>query len=108
MPGLGSDLTILSLASFVIRSFLGFPGGVSGRESDCQCRRHESCGFDPWVRDNPLEEDMVTHSSILVWRIPMGRRVWWTKCHRGTKNQTQLKGLNMQACTGEGDEQLFV
>ena len=25
----------------------GFPGGSDGKESTCQCRRHE---FDPWVR----------------------------------------------------------
>ena len=32
---------------------------------------------ETWVRslgqEDPLEEDMVTHSSILAWRIPMGR-----------------------------------
>ena len=27
----------------------GFPGGTSGKESACQCRRHKRCGFDPWV-----------------------------------------------------------
>ena len=26
-----------------------FPGGASGRESACQCRRLKRCGFDPWV-----------------------------------------------------------
>ena len=26
---------------------LDFPGGPSGKESACQCRRHR---FDPWVR----------------------------------------------------------
>ena len=26
--------------------------------------------FNPWVRKKPLEEGMVTHSSILAWRIP--------------------------------------
>ena len=26
---------------------------------------------------DPLEEDMATHSSILVWRIPMDRGAWW-------------------------------
>ena len=31
----------------------GFPGGVSGQESACQCRRRESCGFDPWVGKIP-------------------------------------------------------
>ena len=26
-----------------------FPGGASGKEPACQCRRPESHGFDPWV-----------------------------------------------------------
>ena len=26
-----------------------FPGGASGKESTCQCRRHKRCNFDPWV-----------------------------------------------------------
>ena len=33
-----------------------------------------------WVRflrwEDPLEEGMATHSSILAWRIPMGRGAW--------------------------------
>ena len=29
---------------------MGFPGGASGKEHACQCRRHKRCGFDPWVR----------------------------------------------------------
>jgi len=33
--------------------------------------------WDPWVRslgwEDPLEEGMATHSSILAWRIPMDR-----------------------------------
>ena len=28
----------------------GFPGGTSGKEPTCQCRRHKKCRFDPWVR----------------------------------------------------------
>ena len=31
----------------------GFPGGASGREPTCHCRRHKKCGFDPWVRKTP-------------------------------------------------------
>ena len=46
------------------------PGGASGKESTCQCRRHNKCKFDPWVRDDPLEEEMATHSSILAWETP--------------------------------------
>ena len=26
--------------------------------------------------EDPLEEDMATHSSILAWRIPMSRGTW--------------------------------
>ena len=28
---------------------VGFPCGTSGKESDCQCRRHKRRKFDPWV-----------------------------------------------------------
>ena len=51
-------------------SNMGFPGGASGRESICQCRRHKRHGFNPWAGKNPLEEGMTTHSSILAWKIP--------------------------------------
>ena len=35
-----------------------------------QCRTGKRQGFDPWVGKDPLEEGMVTHLSILAWRIP--------------------------------------
>ena len=35
-----------------------------------------------------LNEGMVTHSSILAWRIPMDRGAWWAIVDRVTKNQT--------------------
>ena len=35
---------------------------------------------ETWVQslgwEDPLEEDMSTHSSILAWRMPMSRGVW--------------------------------
>ena len=31
----------------------GFPGGTSGKESACQCRKCRRHGFDPWVRKIP-------------------------------------------------------
>ena len=27
-------------------------------------------------REDPLEEEMATHSSILAWKIPMDREAW--------------------------------
>ena len=35
------------------------------------------CVFNPWVGwEDPLEEGMATHSSILAWRILMDREAW--------------------------------
>ena len=36
------------IASYLQNS-LGFPGGASGKESSCQCRRHKRHGFNPCV-----------------------------------------------------------
>jgi len=41
--------------------------------------------------EDPLEEGMATHSSILAWRIPMDRGAWLATVHRVAKSQTQLK-----------------
>ena len=32
---------------------LGFPGGASGKEPTCQCRRHKRFRFDPWIQKIP-------------------------------------------------------
>ena len=40
--------------------------------------------------EDPLEEGMATHSSILAWRIPTDRGAWLTTVHRVTKSQTRL------------------
>ena len=47
----------------------GFPGGTSGKESSCQCRRHKRWDLIPGL-GRSLDEGMATHSSILTWRIP--------------------------------------
>ena len=40
---------------------------------------------ETWVRslgqEDPLEEDMATHCSILAWRIPMDRGTWQAIVH---------------------------
>ena len=50
-------------------TLMGFLGGVSGKESACQCRGQEmpvqSLGWE-----DLLEKEMTTHSSILAWEIP--------------------------------------
>ena len=48
MEGLGECHNLL-----VAEQTAGFPGGTSGEEPSCQCRRHKRLGFDPWVRKIP-------------------------------------------------------
>ena len=38
--------------------------------------------------EDPLEEDMATHSSVLAWRIPMDRGAWQVPVHGVTKSET--------------------
>ena len=40
--------------------------------------------------DDPLEEDVVTHSWILAWRVPLDRGAWRATVHGVTKSQTRL------------------
>ena len=44
--------------------------------------------------EDPLEEGMVTHSSILAWKISMDREAWRTTAHRVAESWTWLKQLN--------------
>ena len=48
--------------------FLSFPGGSDGKESAFSVGDLDL--IPGW--EDPLEEGMATHSSILSWRIPMG------------------------------------
>ena len=44
-----------------------------------------------WVQtqgqEDPLEEGMATHFSVLAWRIPTDRRAWRVTVHGVTKSQ---------------------
>ena len=52
---------------------MGFPGGTSGKEPACQCRRHKRYGIQSLDGKDPLKESTVTHSSILFMENPMNR-----------------------------------
>ena len=47
---------------------------------------------ETWVQslgwEDPLEEAMATHSSLLAWRIPMDRGAWWATVHGVPKSWT--------------------
>ena len=48
--------------------------------------------WETWVPslgwEDPLEECMTTHSSILVWRIPMDTGGWWATVHGVAESRT--------------------
>ena len=57
-----------------------------------QLVKNPSAMWEIWVQslgwEDPLEEGMATHSSILAWRIPMDRGAWQATVPEVTKNRT--------------------
>ena len=47
---------------------------------------------ETWIRslgwEDPLEDGMAMHPSILAWRIPKDRGAWWAAVHGVTRSQT--------------------
>ena len=48
---------------------MAFPNDSVDKESSCSAGDSGDLGLIPGWED-PLEEEMATHSSILAWRIP--------------------------------------
>ena len=71
---------------------IGYPLQCSWAFLVAQMVKNLSSIWETWVRslgwEDPLGEDMATHSSILAWRIPMDRGAWQATAHRVTKSQT--------------------
>ena len=72
----------------------GYPLQYSWASLVAQLVKNPLAKWVTWVRslgwEDPLEEGMATHSSILAWRILMDRGAWQTTVHGVTKSQTQL------------------
>ena len=53
---------------------------------------------ETWVQslgwEDPLEEGMATHSSVLDWRMLMDKGAWRAAVHGITQNWTRLKRLS--------------
>ena len=61
-----------------------FPGGSEGKESSCNAGdRGSILGWE-----DPLQNGIATHSSILDWRIPMDRGAWWATIHGIAESDT--------------------
>ena len=65
--------------------FLGCPGGSDVNPPAMRETWVPSLGWE-----DPLEEGMATHSSILACRIPMDKGAWQAVVDGVTKSQTRL------------------
>ena len=59
----------------------GFPGG-----SDLPAMQETWVQILGW--EDPLQEGMALHSSILAWRKAMDRGAWWAAVHGVEKHRT--------------------
>ena len=71
---------------------IGYPFQCSGASMVLQMVKNLPAMWETWIRslgwEDPLEEGMAAHSSILAWRIPMGRGALQATVHGVTKSQT--------------------
>ena len=70
--------------SIRLLNYLGFPGSSDGKNLRAM--------LETWVQslgwEDPLEEGMAAHSSILAWRIPVDKGAWQAAVHGVAKSQT--------------------
>ena len=52
-------------------------------------------------REDPVEEGMATHSSLLAWRILMDKGAWRATANGVTKSQTRLSDSAHSTVTSE-------
>ena len=89
--GWGTEIRNLLLADC-----LGFPDGFVGKKSACvSCiaggfGRRRQTGVQSLGREDLLEEEMATHSSVLAWRIPWTEEPGGYSPQGSQKSQTQL------------------
>ena len=66
-----SDMTEQLSLSYIVFT-TGFPSGSSVKTLPTVQEMQETC-IRSLDQEDPLEEGMATHCSILAWRIPMDR-----------------------------------
>ena len=72
----------------------GFPGGASGKEPICQCRRYKRYGLDPWARKISWKGEHGNPLQYPCLRNPMDVGARWALVHRIPKSWTQCKWLS--------------
>ena len=60
---------------------MGFPGGTSGKELSCQCRRHERCSSIPGSGRSPGGGNGNPLQYSCLDTPPVDRGAWWAAVH---------------------------
>ena len=76
----------------------GFPGGASGKDHACHCRRHERGGFDPWMGQIPWRRKWQLTPVFLPGESHEQSCLWAT-VHGITKSRTQLRFVGSSSLT---------
>ena len=66
---------------------MSFPVGASGKAPTCQSERYNETWVRSLVWEDPLEEGMATHSSILAWRLPRTEEPYHTHMQGGNNKR---------------------
>ena len=69
----------------------GFPGGTTGKEPACQCRRHMTLRFDPWIGKIPWRGGRQP-TPVLLPRESHGQRSLVGHSPRGHKELDTTEG----------------
>ena len=61
---------MLRFPSLTVSLLMDFPGGSSGKELSCQCRRHKRCRLDHWVGRIPWTRARLSTPVFLPGNSP--------------------------------------
>ena len=81
------------------------PYGSSGKEPSCNAETQET-RFRSLGREDPMEAEMATHSSILAWKTSRSQRVGHNRVAEGTHAQ-QPRHVLQEAGSGNPIENVL-
>ena len=95
IPWSAAHQASLPITSFLLRlrikkaliGEMSLPRWHSGRESPCQCRRHERHRFHPWVGKTPRGRQWQPTAVFLPGESRGQRGAWWAAVHGATESR---------------------